>query len=64
MKNVFSSVASLVASIGFYKTMQHIQRAYDSNMLPYAKALRLVGYLRRLYRNVGNTNLPEWMTLK
>ena len=64
MKNVFSSVAALVASIGFYKTMQHIQGAYDSNMLPYAKALKLVEYLQKLYRGAGNTSLPEWITLK
>lgn len=64
MKSVYSSVAALVASIGFYKTMQHIQAAYDTNALPYAKALKVVEYLQRLYKNVGNTSLPEWITLK
>ena len=62
--SVFSAVASLIASIGFYKTMLHIQSAYEENNLPFHKAKGIVEYMQDLYLKVGNSRIPEWLHLQ
>lgn len=61
---VYSSLSALIVSLGFFKTMGHVQTAYNAGGLPYIKALRLVAYMRRVYVGTHpHQQAPDYLKL-